>query len=156
MDDYEALINEIRMNRNDRESYRVDLLESNKHIEDLLKKILVKNSKIVEQYLVTGNTITKGEYYEVPPVQSDGLERARIFMSIGFNEATTGGITVDLYYAGHRIGEIMSVGPTEAGMSAGSEPFDINQLSGFNLIIRNHDVGQSVKINSLKAVLYNE
>lgn len=152
----ETLISEIRTNMSLERQHETELLESNNRIEVLLSNLLGVNKNVTEKYLVTGYTIDSQGHYEVSPVGSAEYERARIFVSVGFNENTSAGIAIDLYYAGHRIGEIITVSPTEAGMSAGSEAFDINQLSGFNLIIRNKDVDQAVVINSLKIVLYNE
>lgn len=152
MDELTMLIEEMKLKR----THNQAMLASSKNVENLLQEILFKNDADEARYIVSGYSIKKSDHYEVPPVSSPKFERARIFCSVGFNENTTAGITIDLYYAGHRIGEILQVSPTQAGMSAGSEAFDINRLSGFNLVIRNKDVSQSVKINTLKIVLYNE
>ncbi|MCK4826981.1 hypothetical protein KA005_65210 [bacterium] len=152
MTELAMLIEEMKLKRDHNQA----MLISNKNIEKLLDKLLFKNDAVNERYIVNGYTIVKSDHYEVPPVSSPEFERARIFCSVGFNENTTAGIAIDLYYAGHRIGEVLQVSPTQPGMSAGSEAFDINRLSGFNLVIRNKDVSQSVKINTLKIVLYNE
>lgn len=153
----EELLTEIRANIALDRQHKADMLASNNRIEASLEMLLYHSKNVTEKYLVSsGNLITKGDYYEIPGVDSDGYERARIFCSIAFNENTSAGISFDLYYAGHRIGEVLEVSPTNAGMSAGSEAFDINQLSGFNLVAINHDPAQEVKINSLKIVLYNE
>lgn len=152
MEELTMLIEEMRLKRDHNQA----MLASNKNVENLLQKILFKNDADEARYIVSGYTIEKSDHYEVPSVSSPKFERARIFCSVGFNENTTAGIAIDLYYSGHRIGEILTVSPDKAGMSAGSEAFDINRLSGFNIVIRNKDVSQSVKINTLKIVLYNE
>jgi len=154
--EYKAFLDELKASRVSNQAHRAEQLQSSRNIEKLLDKILYRNTAISEKYLVNGYVIEKGDDYEVPPVSSSDFEKARIFCSVGFNENTSAGITIDLYYAGHRIGEIMQVSPTTAGMSAGSEAFDINKLSGFNLVIRNRDVSQDVKINTLKIIMYNE
>lgn len=152
----DTLLNEIRANIKRKTVHNQSMLASNKNIETLLTKLLARNEAVNERYIVNGYTIKSNDYYEVSPVSSPEYERARIFVSVGFNENTTAGVIIDLYYAGHRIGEILKISPTQAAMSAGSEAFDINRLSGFNLVIRNTDIGQEAKINTLKIVLYNE
>lgn len=145
----EILAAEIRADMVDRRAHRGEMLET-------LKRLLYRNEAINERYLVKGYTIPKNDYYDVPAVSSPEFEKARIFCSIGFTEDTTAGIEIDLYYSGHYIGNILKVIGTKAGASAGSEAFDINQLSGFTLRVRNKDVAEEAVINSLKIVLYNE
>ena len=152
----QAFLEELKASRVSNQEHRAEQLQSSRNIEKLLDKILYRSIAIFEKYLVNGYTIENGDNYEVPPVSSPDFEKARVFCSVGFNENTTAGITIDLYYAGHYICEILNVKPTTAGMSAGSEAFDINKLSGFNLVIRNRDVSQDVKINTLKIIMYNE
>ena len=149
MTECEELIAEIRANIADRKIHNTAML-------DTLKKLLYRNEAVNERYLVKGYTIGSNDYYDVPAVSSPEFEKARIFCSIGFNENTTAGIEIDLYYSGHYIGNILKVLGTKAGASAGSEAFDINQLSGFTLRVRNKDVTEEAVLNSLKIVLYNE
>ena len=152
----DTLLAEIRANITAERTSDAAILQSSRNIEDLLKRLLARNEAVAERYIVNGYTIPKQDSYDVPPISSPEYERCRIFVSVGFTENTTGGIAIDLYYAGHLIGEIMEVKPITSGMSAGSEAFDINRISGFNFVIRNLDVGQEAKINTLKIVLYNE
>lgn len=149
MTECEELVAEIRADIESRKAHRAEVL-------DTLKKLLYRNEAVNERYLVKGYTLPKNDYYDVPAVSSPEFEKARIFCSIGFNENTTAGIEIDLYYSGHYIGNILKVIGTIAGASAGSEAFDINQLSGFTLRVRNKDLQQEAIINSLRIVLYNE
>ena len=139
MTECEELIAEIRANIASKKIHNAAMLET-------LKKLLYRNEAVSERYLVKGYTIPKNDYYDVPAVSSPEYERARIFCSIGFNENTTAGIEIDLYYSGHYIGNILKVIGTKAGASAGSEAFDINQLSGFTLKVRNKDLSEKAVV----------
>ena len=149
MTECEELVAEIRADIESRKVHRAETLET-------LKKLLYRNEAVKERYLVKGYTIESNDFYDVPAVSSPEFEKARIFCSIGFNENTTAGVEIDLYYSGHYIGNVLKVIGTIAGASAGSESFDINQLSGFTLRVRNKDVTEEAVINSLRIVLYNE
>ena len=163
MTNYEELLTEVRANitlERQHESQLMltsnSLLDSNNAIRDLLTRLLETNVDVNERYLLKEHVIPADDTYTGPTIDSTGFERARIFCSIGFTEATSAGIEIDLYHGGHRIGNILKVNSGEASRSAGSLPFDINRLSGFNFKFINVDTVQEVVINSLKIVLYNE
>lgn len=154
--DLEILATELRTNTLQAKTANECMMASTKNIEKLLTELLHASKATTERYLVNGYTVPAGTNYEVVPVSSPEYERARIFCSVAFTEDTIAGLAIDLYFAGHRIGEILKIQSGEAGASAGSEAIDINKLSGFNLVLRNLDVDQDVVITSLKIVLYNE
>ena len=162
MGDYEELLAEVRANialerqhETQLLSISNSLLDSNNEIKGLLTKLLETSVDVNERYLLKEHVIPADKTYDGGTIDSTGFEKARIFCSIGFTEATSAGIVIDLYYSGHRIGTVLEVGSGEASKSAGSLPFDINRLSGFNFKFINVDTVQEVKV-SMKIVLYNE
>lgn len=123
---------------------------------ELIEKLLSSKTNRKELSLVKGYVIPSGGDYNCQTISNDKYERARVMISLAFNENTTGGASVDLYYSGHRIGEVLSVNSSKAGSNAASEAFDINALNGFTLKVVNHDVTQDAKISQMSIIMYNE
>lgn len=135
------------------ESLRVEQVRTN----TLLVAAEAHNVLKKETTLLTEYVIEAGSDYDVPSISNPGFQRARVMMSVGYDAAATGNVTVDLYYNSHKFGEIIELKTNQKqGASGASEVIDIQGLGGFVLKIVNHDVNKSVTTKNMKILMFNE
>lgn len=113
--------------------------------------------QMIEDKLIANEVIiSHGKYFIFEEVNNPGFNRARVHINAIFTPAHSNGVSVELFYGNHRIGEIIKLrAPNGSGLGA-SEPFDIGYLSSFKFVVRNHDSSQDTTIRNFKAVMYNE
>jgi len=132
----------------------------------LLNQLIIKQQTMLdkqserEQYstipIANQVVIPIHDIVEFEPVNNPKYNRARVFLDALFTPAHSAGLSIELFYNNNRIGEIMKVKSSNGSGGNASEPIDIAHLSGFRLVIRNHDQSQATTIKNLKVVLYNE
>jgi hypothetical protein len=100
-----------------------------------------------------GSTGNKGNF-ESTPVQNEGYCCGRLLIDAAFDDAATGGLTVDLYYKSQKIGEVIKI-PYSMQVTGGvSAALDLANLSGFHFIVVNHDPVHAVTIKHFRIVLW--
>lgn len=138
-----ALVESLRS-----EQVRTNTLLAAAEAHNVLKK---------ETTLLTEYVIGAGSDYDVPAIDNPGFQRARVMISVGYDPAATGNVTVDLYYGSHRFGEILELKTNQKqGASGASEVIDIQGIGGFVFKIINHSVDKSVTIKNMKILIFNE
>ncbi len=132
------------------------ILEDNKkQLQEINERARRKEGK-QESILAKEKVIDANGEWESPTVNNPEFNRARIYLNAGFTPNHSGGLTVDLYYQKHRIGQVLKLISSNGSTGGGSEPFDIAHLSGFHFTVRNHDPSNTTTVTGFKIVMYHE
>lgn len=132
----------------------IAIVESHKTLQRLLEKQhdyeSTESKPLADGVVVPANNEKEFE------IMNPGYNRARVFISALFSSANSGGITVEMFYSTSKIGRVMKLICSNGPSSQVSEPIDIAHLTGFKLVVINHDMSQDTTINNFKIVMYNE
>jgi len=93
-------------------------------------------------------------YYETDPIGNPGYCCGRLLLDVAFHVSATAGLTVDMYYKGEKIGEVIKVASSKQVTGGASPSLDLTNLSGFHFAIVNHDPAHAVTIKNLRLVLW--
>lgn len=136
-----------------------DLYQSMKEVTLELRKRSASTEKVLVRDMVIPANTWNGDsgnrgYYETEPIQNEGYCCGRVLIDTAFDAAVTAGLTVDLYYKSEKIGEVIKV-PSCLQVTGGSSPsLDLAFLSGFHLVVVNHDPVHAVTIKNLRILLW--
>lgn len=104
--------------------------------------------------IATEQIVGANSYWESPTIDNEMYSSARVFFDAVFSNAHTGGLVVDLYFKNVKLGMIMKVPSQSVSSGCVSTSFDIKQLSGWRIVVKNQDIAHNTTIKNLRVVMW--
>lgn len=129
------------------------ILELQKRSAD--SEIVLATEQVILPNQWNGISGSKG-YWESQTIQNDGYCCGRLLIDVAFDIAATAGLSVNMYYKGSIIGEVIRVSSAVQVSGGGSLSLDLAKLSGFRFVVINHDPTHTLTVKELRLMMWGK